>query len=80
MENLQRNVLSRLSEREGRWQDKYEFAKLSGFDWEEIKRQLNICQDDGLIEWNSKTMKHFDFRITAEGYRFLQSTSQDGGD
>lgn len=80
MENLQRNVLSKLSEREGKWQGKDEFAKLLGLDWEEVKRHLNLCQDDGLIEWDNKTFKNFDFRITAEGYRFLQSTSEDGGD
>ena len=40
MENLQRNVLSKLSEREGKWQGKDEFAKLLGLDWEEVKRHL----------------------------------------
>ena len=77
MENLQKNLLNRLSEREGRWSDKDEFAKLLGLDWEELKRQLNLCQDDGLVEWDSETFKNFSFRITAEGYRFLQSSSED---
>ena len=77
MESLQRSLISRLSEREGRWQDRAEFSKLLGLDWKEVKRQLNLCKDDGLIEWDLKTVTRFDFRITAEGYRFLQSTSND---
>lgn len=77
MENLQRNLISRLHEREGRWQDRVEFSKLLGLDWKEIERQLNLCQDDGLIEWDDKTCTRFDFGITAKGYRFLQSTSND---
>ena len=77
MEDLQRNLISKLAEREGRWQDKAKFSKLLGLDWKKIERQLNLCQDDGLIEGDIKTVTRFDFRITAEGYRFLQNASND---
>ena len=80
MENLQKNLLSKLSEREGKWQDKDKLCELLGVDRKEVKWQLNLCQDAGLIEWNNKTINRFDYRITAEGYRFLQSESKDGGD
>ena len=79
---MQRKIINRLSEKEGELLHKGplgidEFAQEMDLDWEEIQRQLNLCQDDGLLEWSNLTLQHFDFRITAEGYRFLQSTSED---
>ena len=44
---------------------------------EELERQLNFLQDDNLIKYESITPNHFDFRVTVDGLRFLQSTSED---
>ena len=72
----QHNLLKILSELgEDKMLDKNEFEKDIGISWDEIKRQLNLLQDDGMLEWESEGITQFSFRITANGDRFLDKTS-----
>lgn len=83
MENLRRKLLVRLSEKEGKLKitgellGKDEFAKEMDLDIGELESQLNLLQDDNLLECEAITPNHFDFRVTADGLRFLQNTSED---
>ena len=83
MGNLKRKLLARLSEKEGKLKTrsellgKDEFAREMDLGIEELERQLNFLQDDNLLEYEAITPNHFNFRVTAAGYIFLQSTSED---